>query len=71
MVRISFLWYMIATVYEKQRKLIFMYATKYTPDYSVSIYNGYGKGFLVKYMIFKLRKRMTANNVGDGQSVAS
>lgn len=63
---------MIATVYKKkQRKLICMYATKYTPDYSVTIYNGYGKGFLVKYMIFTLRKRMTANYVGNGQNVAS
>lgn len=48
-----------------------MYATKYTPDYSVTIYNGYGKGFLVKYMIFTLRKRMTANYVGNGQNVTS
>lgn len=43
-----------------------MYVIKYIFDYSVFIYNGYGKGFLVKCMIFKLRKRMIVNNVGDG-----
>lgn len=70
MARISFLWYMIATVYKKTKKIDIYVCNKIHPRLQC-FYNGYGKGFLVKYMIFKLRKRMTANNVGDGQSVAS
>lgn len=47
-----------------------MYVIKYIFDYSVFIYNGYGKGFLVKYMVCMFWKEgdccMMIGNYKDG-----